>query len=175
MWIKAPPPRTWSGPVLSAVCPSWLQALLPPSLGMSGIPSQTLASPLPKASPSPLGIHQLWPFRNVLTPGTTRARKSRLIPTRIHHSSQRKSLQRAMEGSCPDLPIWSGRTDRRMDRRTEGRTDRQADRRMGGWVDGWKDRHCLEGTESGRAGLAQRPNRRALLHLLAKPFYLQKS
>lgn len=163
MWIKAPHPAPGLGLFSQLSVHHGSRHFCPPpptpSLGMSGIPSQTLASPLPKASPSPQGIHQLWPFRNVLTPGTTRARKSRLIPKRIHHSSQRKSLRRAMEGSCPDLPIWPGRTDRRMDGRT----------------DGWKDRHCLEGTESGRAGLAQRPNRRALLHLLAKPFCLQKS
>ena len=102
-----PPAPTWSGPVLSAVCPSGLQALRPPSLGMSGIPPK-LASTLPKTSPSPQGIHQLRPFRNALTPGTTRARKSHLIPRRIHHSSQRKSLQPAGEASCPDLPLWAG-------------------------------------------------------------------
>ena len=52
MWIKALPlPPTWSGLVLSAVCRSRLQALLPPALGMSGIPSQTPAAPLPEASP----------------------------------------------------------------------------------------------------------------------------
>lgn len=145
MWIKAPHPAPGLGLFSQLSVHHGSRHFCPPpptlSLGMSGIPSQTLASPLPKASPSPQGIHQLWPFRNVLTPGTTRARKSRLIPKRIHHSSQRKSLQRAMEGSCPDLPIWPGQTDGWTDGWRDGRTDGQTDR----WLDGWMEGQTLPG------------------------------
>lgn len=136
MWIKALPlPPTWSGLVLSAVCRSRLQALLPPALGMSGIPSQTPAAPLPEASPphpASRGIHQLWPFRNALTPGTARAGKT--ANPRAHSSliSGKKSLRRPGRGLAPTCQFGQ-------------------DGRMDGWMDRWiEGRHQLEGLEDGQ-------------------------
>lgn len=134
-----------TAPGASAPSPGNVRNPLPNSSGSS---ARSLPSPPPFG-----GIHQLWPFRNALTPGTTRAGKT--ANPRAHSSLI--SGKRACGGQGEPAPTCQFGQDGRMDR----------------WMDRWIERQYH--LEDGEAGLAQRPNQKALLPLLAKSFYLQES
>ena len=55
-------------------------------------------------------VRPAWKHLLLAPPGPGR----RLIPGRIHHSSQGKELVAARERTCPNLPVWPGWKDGRM-------------------------------------------------------------
>lgn len=117
--LKSPQILTWACQRLRRAplgLPSLLSVFgLPPALRMFGIPSPTPAPPPP-------GIHQLRPFRNELTPGTTRTGRRQLIPK---HPSLISAMGEGPHGAgsrrvLPAPQVRSGRTNPWKETQLEG-------------------------------------------------------
>lgn len=114
MQIKAPGPPPPGLGLFSqlSVCPGSRRSC-PHPRECSESPPKPWALFSPRNLPLPPSIHQLRPLRNVLPPGTARARSSELILGTFITQTPRQ----ARGGFCPDLPIWPGRMGRWKGRR----------------------------------------------------------